>query len=233
MTRAFGMPDVTFCTTSHFHHRLRRSAIAPFFSKQRVLGLQNLVRRHVSKLCTRIEEFRVTCRPLPVLEAFSCLTADVIIEYCMGMQQGCLDEADFAPLYTQAVKKSAMLGMYAKHVPWLFPLLNALPQRWIARASAEYAAIFAFRESCNERVAAVFARKDREKAEQAQAQAHGMQDPNPGTVFDDLYDSALPAAEKSLARLSQEAQLLVGAALETTANTLTCILFHLLSKPGT
>lgn len=226
MTRAFGLNEASFSTNDHTHHRLRRAAIAPFFSKQRVLGLQDLIRRHVSKLCTRFEEYKVSGRPLPTLEAFSCLTADIIIEYSMGVQQKCLDDPDFAPLYTQAVKKSAMLGVYAKHLPWLYPLANAL-QHWIAKANPEYGAIFAFRNLNFQRVREVFERKDKEKAGQV------VDAGPPKTIFDDLYDSSLPAREKSLDRLTQESILVVGAALDTTANTLNTVLFHLLSTPST
>ncbi|KAF3033879.1 hypothetical protein E8E12_002177 [Didymella heteroderae] len=231
MTQAFGLNEASFSTNDHMHHRLRRAAIAPFFSKQRVLGLQDLIRRHVSKLCVRIDEFKATGRALPTLEAFSCLTADIIIEYSMGVQQKCLDDADFAPLYTQAVKKSAMLGVYAKHLPWLYPLMNALPQRWIANANPEYGAIFAFRNLNIERVREVFEWKDREKA--GQATDTGGVSAHQKTIFDDLYDSDLPAREKSLDRLTQESQLIVGAALDTTANALNAILFHLLANRRT
>jgi cytochrome P450 len=227
MTRAFGLDGASFATNDHMHHRLRRAAIAPFFSKQRVLGLQDLIRRHVSKLCTRFDEYKVSGRPIPTLEAFSCLTADIIIEYSMGVQQKCLDDPEFAPLYTQAVKKSAMLGVYAKHLPWLFPLVNAIPQSWIANASPEYGAMLAFRQLNADRMREVFSRKDAEKA------GHTCSPDTQPTIFDELYSSALPAAEKSLHRLTQESQLIVGAALDTTASALNTTLFHLLSNPAT
>lgn len=225
MTQAFGLNEAAFSTNDHYHHRMRRAAIAPFFSKQRVLGLQSLIRRHVSKLCTRFDEYRVSGRPLPTLEAFSCLTADIIIEYSMGVQQRYLDDPDFAPLYTQAVKKSAMLGVYAKHLPWLYPLATAL-QHWLGKLNPEYGAIFEFRNLNIKRVTEVFSRKDAEKAGLVVDEGHQK------TIFDDLYDSNLPKEEKSLDRLTQESILVVGAALDTTANTLNATLFHLLSNPA-
>ena len=227
MTQAFGLNEASFSTNNHYHHRMRRAAIAPFFSKQRVLGLQSLIRRHVSKLCTRFDEYRVSGRPLPTLEAFSCLTADIIIEYSMGVQQRCLDDPDFAPLYTQAVKKSAMLGVYAKHLPWLYPLATAL-QHWLGKMNPEYGAIFEFRNLNIARVTEVFERKDAEKSGLIVDEGEGIQK----TIFDDLYESSLPEQEKSLDRLTQESQLIVGAALDTSANALNAILFHLLSHPA-
>ncbi|KAF3051103.1 hypothetical protein E8E11_004200 [Didymella keratinophila] len=190
MTRAFGLNEASFSTVSHTHHRLRRAAIAPFFSKQRVLGLQDLIRRHVSKLCTQFNEYKASGQPLPTLEAFSCLTADIIIEYSMGVQQKCLHDPDFAPLYTQAVKKSAMLGVYAKHLPWLYSLATAL-QHWLGKLNPEYGAIFKFRNLNIKRVTEVFERKDREKAGLVVDEGYRK------TIFDDLYDKLLGAIPDS------------------------------------
>lgn len=52
------------------------------------------------------------------------------------------------------------------------------------------------------------------------------------TIFHHLRDDPrLPAAEKSPDRLQQEGQVLVLAGSETTAKTLSIIVFHLLDKP--
>ena len=52
------------------------------------------------------------------------------------------------------------------------------------------------------------------------------------TIFHDLLSSTLPASEKSVARLGQEGQVVVGAGTETTAWTLSVTTFHLLSNPA-
>lgn len=226
MTRQFGNPLVTFSTDAHAHHRIRRAALNPFFSKQRILGLQDLIWRHVEKMCGRFEEFKKEGRPLPTGNAFACLTADVIIEYSMGHQQRALEDPDFAPLFTQAVKKFASVGVVAKHLPWIHPLMRALPQHWIAKASPEYGAMLAFRELNKSRVREVYERKQNSGEEKTDNNSEKQH-----TIFDDLFDSALPAEEKSLERLSQESQLIVGAALDTTAHALNTTLYHLLANP--
>lgn len=229
MTRQFGNDDVSFSTIGSAHHRTRRAAISPFFSKQRVLGLQDLIWTHVEKLCTRFEEFKVSGRPLPTGDAFGCLTADVIIEYSMGIQQNALDDPDFAPLFTQAVKKFASLGVITKHIPWLHKVLRAIPQHWIAKLSPEYGAMLAFREMNTQRVKEAFERNEK----QTDHTVAGDQLKEPTTIFDTLITSSLPPSEKSLSRLSQESQIIIGAALDTTAHALNTTLFHLLSNPPT
>jgi cytochrome P450 len=51
------------------------------------------------------------------------------------------------------------------------------------------------------------------------------------TIFHELINSNLPPREKTLDRLWQEGQVVVGAGADTTANTLTVITFHLLDNP--
>ncbi|KAJ4342119.1 hypothetical protein N0V95_007029 [Ascochyta clinopodiicola] len=225
MTAQFGNPLLTFSTDNHYHHRIRRAAINPFFSKQRVLGLQDLIWKHVGKLCARFEEFKQSERPLPTGQAFGCLTADIIIEYSMGIEQDALEDPDFAPLFTQAVKKFASMGVFTKHMPWLHDVLRGLPQHWIASISPEYGAMLAFRELNRQRVKEVFKRNEEAGNTHNEPKAHL-------NIFDELLNSDLPPAEKSLERLSQESQLIVGAALDTTAHALNTTLFHLLANPS-
>jgi cytochrome P450 len=58
---------------------------------------------------------------------------------------------------------------------------------------------------------------------------HDSQHP---TIFSELLGSDLPPREKTLGRLSAEAQQLIGAGLETVAWALTVTLFHLISNPS-
>jgi cytochrome P450 len=51
------------------------------------------------------------------------------------------------------------------------------------------------------------------------------------TIFHELLQSNLPPAEKSLNRLGDEAQLMIGAGLETTAWALTTTTYHLITNP--
>lgn len=51
------------------------------------------------------------------------------------------------------------------------------------------------------------------------------------TIFHRLLQSELPESEKSSARLAEEAQNLLAAGTDSTANTLSAITYHLLSNP--
>ena len=52
------------------------------------------------------------------------------------------------------------------------------------------------------------------------------------TVFDAMLDADVPAYEKSVARLSEEAQTLTGAGSLTTANALDATIYYLLTHPA-
>jgi cytochrome P450 len=53
------------------------------------------------------------------------------------------------------------------------------------------------------------------------------------TVFHEVLESDLPPEEKGLQRLGDEAQLVIGAGLETTAWALTNATFYILNQPKT
>jgi len=60
----------------------------------------------------------------------------------------------------------------------------------------------------------------------------GIKDPEHPTVFDELLDSKLSPEEKSVDRLTEEAQVIVVAGAETTAWALVVAVYHLLANPS-
>lgn len=73
-TGEFGDPS-TFATLPHDLHRMRRSALAPYFSKQVVQRLEPRVREKVQLLKERALQHQQTGEPLELLNAMSGLTA--------------------------------------------------------------------------------------------------------------------------------------------------------------
>lgn len=185
-----------------------------------MLGLQDLIWTHIDKLCSRFEACKKNNKPLPTGNAFGCLTADIIIDYSMGIQQNALDDPDFAPLFTEAVKNFAEFSVVLKHMPWMHKFINAIPPSWMAKFSAEFGAMLGFRQMNIDRVEEAFKRNEKE----------GVAAEN-RNVFDELINSDLPPKEKSPDRLSQESQIIVGAAIDTTARTLNTTLFHIIDNP--
>jgi cytochrome P450 len=223
LTRQFGSDESTFSACHHSLHRIRRAAINPFFSKQRLLKLEGMIWNLVEKLCSRFEDHRVSREPLPTRLAYACLTTDVIMQYSMGQQSNALDDPNFNPLFTEAIKDIAAFSVIFKHVPWMYPILRSLPERLVAKLSPQMGAIFLFTGGVKKQIENI--QQDSE-SDKEKYKVEGMP-----TIFHELLNSDLPPQEKTLDRLGQEAQLIVGAGLDTTAHALNTTTFHLLDNP--
>lgn len=93
----FGTTDAAVGTIDHELHRVRRSALNPFFSKQAVTRLEPVIKANVDHLYRRLREFAGTEKPVNLGDAFTCLSADVIGAYAFGKEYGFLDSEDFFP----------------------------------------------------------------------------------------------------------------------------------------
>lgn len=71
---AAGVADSALSTVNHDRHRMRRGAIAPFFSMQNVQKLQPIIQAKVGILRRRLVERWGNPEPINVSHAFSALT---------------------------------------------------------------------------------------------------------------------------------------------------------------
>ncbi|KAI8943932.1 hypothetical protein F4801DRAFT_573422 [Xylaria longipes] len=71
------------CPTDHDAHKIRRSAIASFFSKRHVADRQDVLCRNVGKLCQRISKLAGTTFNLGA--AISAFARDAANEYPYGL----------------------------------------------------------------------------------------------------------------------------------------------------
>lgn len=126
-TRQFGTDESVFSTVDHRHHRLRRAALNPFFSKQRTSSLQGLIWSLAEKLCARFEEHRKEGSPVPLRFAYNSLTTQAITTYSFNQPWNLLDAKDYNPQYCLAVESITNISRYLRHVPWMYPILRATP----------------------------------------------------------------------------------------------------------
>lgn len=80
----FGLRTAFIVTESHELHRLRRSALAHYFSKASLLKLEPGVQSQVDKLMARFEDLRESGRNVNLLDVYACLTGDVIGQVSIG-----------------------------------------------------------------------------------------------------------------------------------------------------
>ena len=122
-----------FSTVPHDLHRVRRAAVSSYFSKQSVIKLEPVIKGAVQTLCSRIEEYRRSRKPLNFSHAFSAFTTDVVTEYCFGISNNFLAHPDFAPDMYDAVTGFVRAAHVTRQFGWILPLMEATPVWLVAR----------------------------------------------------------------------------------------------------
>ena len=128
----FGNSSSMFGTVPHDLHRLRRSALNPFFSKQAITLMEPLIRELIEKLCARFEKFKETGEPVDALHAYAALTTDVITTYSFNTSYGCIDDPNWKFEWPQAMVDSTTSAHLNKQFKWIFPAMQATPE-WIVK----------------------------------------------------------------------------------------------------
>ncbi|CZR52602.1 related to cytochrome P450 CYP3/CYP5/CYP6/CYP9 subfamilies [Phialocephala subalpina] len=224
-TRQFDMGHATFGTIEHKQHRLRRSALNPFFSKQMISKLEPTIQAVVEKLFSRLEEFRGAGKPVEMRAAYSALTIDVITAYAFNESWEHLDSPDFKKDWFDGVHLMMGAGNFMKQFPWLFSVVRVLPQSVVVWLSPTFENIFMYENRIKAQTERVI----------AGASEPGKGDSGIGldkTIMHALLQSDLPPEERTAKRLWSEGLSVVGAGSETSANTLAVMHFHLLDNPN-
>ncbi|KAK8080844.1 cytochrome P450 monooxygenase aflU [Apiospora hydei] len=200
----------TFATRDHETHRIRRSAISRFFSRQQILKLEPEVHELAQHLCDKMEQ---SAGPIELSEAFNCFTADTISQYAFGQPLGFLAQEGWKPNFRAATLASLSMCYVYKFIP----VLRAWA--YVAPYLVPYlqGSIRLLMEEMTVKIPTYVRRAMDERAD--------------GRIFSELLGSKLPDEEKTVYRLSGEGFSLMSAGTETTATALSMITYNLLSQP--
>ncbi|TQN65799.1 Cytochrome P450 monooxygenase sdnE [Colletotrichum shisoi] len=215
-TNLAGADGSSFSTVPHDLHRLRRGALNPFFSARSIARLEPLIRGKVDRLSARFSGLVETGEVVRLDAAFMALTMDVICDYAFAHDRLYLDEPDFKLLWKETIIGAFEGGAAGRQFPWMLPVMKRLPLP-----------LTRFDPSLDG------TSDDDDDDDDDDISGKQTDQSSRTTVFHALRDSDLPPAEKSLQRLCDEAEILTGAGSETTAQTLTRILFYLKHVPDT
>ena len=116
-----------FGTVPHEHHRLRRSALNPFFSKRSIVEIEPQIQEKVDKFCRRLDTCAGGNEPLDLGAAYTSLTMDVITHYAYGEPLGLLDSPDFGAMWKEMIKMTLECMPFVRHFPWLMDVLEKVP----------------------------------------------------------------------------------------------------------
>ncbi|PLN80209.1 cytochrome P450 [Aspergillus taichungensis] len=225
-SRQLGTPNSTIGTIDHDLHRIRRSALSPFFSKASIRRLQPVIWAQVDILLKRLEEFKKSGRPLRIELAYFALTNDIIMEYSFNRSLRRLQKVDFDLPAKEALLAASKIVHWMKHFPWIIHVARLVPlwiMSWINPAVAS------------------LLEDDQKFAKDNMVQVHEIMNGTDRynehghpTIFHEMISNpTLPDSEKGVFRLSEEAKIVVGAGSETTAWALSLITYHLLKQPHT
>lgn len=140
--KAFGATTSTFATESHELHRVRRGALAPFFSKASVYQLEPTVQSVVNKLVSRLEAIRGSGAVVNLIDAFAALTADVILHYAFASPYCFMDNADFASDWRNAMMDASEISHLFKQLGWLEATMRSLPSPVVKIMNPRLGALF-------------------------------------------------------------------------------------------
>ncbi|KAL5336611.1 cytochrome P450 [Aspergillus crustosus] len=224
-TKQFGVTRSMVATVDHYHHRLLRSNMNPYFSMARVRKQEPLIQGLVDRLIERLQGYKDTGSPVNLHHAYTCFTTDVVSDYTMGAGFHYLDEPNFIPDWSDTIAGSSKSGVFIKAFPWLGLVFTIMPQWLLFRVYHGMGLVFQFQERCNKIVQAIIQEQNTPSDEKGQATT------SQHTFFHDVLDSNLPQEEKSPERLAQEVQVVIGAGAETTGKMLTWTTYYLLENP--
>lgn len=216
----FGIPQSTFSTIHHDLHRLRRGAMAKYFSKKNILALEPMVKKKVDMCCTRLRGFRESKEAVNLRLLFSCFTTDVVTQYTFAKSFDFLSEPDLNRKWRETFNVATKQSHWLKHFPWIWKFIRGTSEAWITHLAPDFGLTYDFEQVC------------RMQAASAIDEYHpGQTKTDHTTIFHELLESDLPPSEKTKTRLWQDGESLVAAGTETTSNTLCFLIVSLLVRP--
>lgn len=199
---------------------MRRAPLSPLFSARAVRDLEPTIRSKVDKLVARFDELAETNQVVTFDTPFMALTMDIICDYSFGKDRQYLDEPDFKEAWKSAVLGAFENGAMVRMYPWVIPLMKSLPISVVSWMNQGAGQLMWWQQSLREEIRPILDKTD-------------SSDEKKRTIFHALRDSDLPPEERSLERLVDEAEAFTGAGSETTAQTLTRLMFYLKQEPRT
>ena len=146
--KGFGPTVATFSTESHELHRIRAASLAPFFSKASVYQLEPLVQSVIDQLAQRLQTLRGTGSSVNMIDAFSCLTTDVISEYAFARPFGFMENPDFAPHWHRLNMELSETFHLFKQFGLLELTIRSIPPSLVKKASPKLSSLFDMQDVC-------------------------------------------------------------------------------------
>ncbi|PLB46285.1 cytochrome P450 [Aspergillus steynii IBT 23096] len=216
--------NATGFTVQHAHHRLRRNALAPFFSHRNTVILEDRIKSCVDRLCLNLQHHHVTQRPFNLTVQSLAATMDIFTSYSFGESLGMLADEAKALKWRDTIVHIMKALPIVRSFPFMARLVPVLPASVARVAMPDISVLMEWKQHIGNQVADVLAYKG--------PYAQSTRESKTKTILEELRDtSKLPPEEKTLQRLSEEGSILLIAGSETPAKVNAILWYHLLANP--
>lgn len=217
----FGNEYSTFATPDAGLHAVRRGALNQFFSRQRIIGLESMIRGKLDVLIANIRPYEESGRVLNLRDVWAAFVGDVITRYCFSFDYDHLNSDGFGTNWHLSFSAIAQIGHLAMQFPLIPKVMNALPMSLVAKLDPLYGQLHEVQKDLL---------KEIKELKGTLGEELGAAKPS-SVLSSVLEDPDLPAREKANQRVLDEAQLLIAAGLLTTAWALSVGSFHIVDNP--
>ncbi|KAJ5738022.1 benzoate 4-monooxygenase cytochrome P450 [Penicillium malachiteum] len=127
VAEAFGPFSGILATPSHDLHRLRRSAVSPFFSKKSVNDLVPVIWKPITMLLERLHHASVTGEVLNIKYFYAAVTMDLINSSCFARDPMIVKLPDFGSKSVDDVDGFLVVSLLNLHIPSFMRITYSLP----------------------------------------------------------------------------------------------------------
>ncbi|KAL4993160.1 cytochrome P450 [Aspergillus recurvatus] len=221
LTKFFGLDDSLFSTIDHDTHRMRRAALLPFFSPSYMRKLEPEVRERLDVLLERLGALEDTGETVNANCVFAAFSNDLVQNMAFGQCDHKLETPNFDSTERDAALSGAQSFHILKRAPWLNNLMMALPEHLASHLNPALGSYMRQKRMTQKHVARLASTsKDQWSRKPTQP------------IFRALLDSPkLPAEERTVERVAQDAQMLLMAGTLTTASTLEHLIYWMVANP--
>lgn len=141
----FKNPGAGFATPEYELHRLRRSALNPFFSTRKIALQSPFIQNRVNRLCDRLHsEYAGSGRILVMDDMWGCLISDTIVDYCFDRSYRFLELPDFRASFIDSIKDHTKEIHVVTQFPWIMTIFNCLPDSVVKKLQPGMTSIIDF-----------------------------------------------------------------------------------------
>ncbi|TVY55117.1 Cytochrome P450 monooxygenase yanH [Lachnellula suecica] len=215
--------DSSFTTMGNEEHRVKRSRLNPFFSRKKIIELEDVVQLNAKKLCDLTARKFENGEAMDLHHGFRAVSMDIITDYAFNQCYNFLDRDDIGEWFFTMWESLGPTMWIFQQWPVLMTFANSLPE-WMAEAmNGPLKSVFQLQAHCRKAIAMVKSDMD-----------SGGKSASRRTIFHDLLTDDPDAGwtVPPIQEIQDEATAILGAAADTTGHAMNYAMFEVISDPA-